>query len=424
MEVLGTGIHMEKNNIFYDIHFHAMTLNHPNFLAFFDNLSKNFGDTLLADIFSPRYIFDRRDSDKILSIKNMISVMENDLPHVFMLMEDDLMGKYCEDDQQNIYLQNDKFYFRNKVYDKIFLCPLIMDFDNPFVNIDNIYYTKPPVKPIIKVVDSILGGISEFYKLRPDSLFRFFPFLGINPQNYSLYEIEHLLKKYLPVFAGVSNFKDNIVDLTAKLKLKFKPIEQFSLSGIKLYPPLGFDPWPDQEGEGLEKVRFIYEYASKNNIPITVHCDDQGFRTIGLKASWKYTSPERWVPVFENYPFLKVNFAHFGMQYYRKFGIKKQWSWFEQIIEYMMVYENVYADISFDAAVDSYMFDLYQKIQKLPDFLKEKCLNRIMFGTDFPVNLSKINSYRSYFEKVDNSLFPDAEINKIVSTNCKTFLFG
>lgn len=406
--------------IFCDIHFHAMTLNHPNFLAFLNNLISNFGDSLLADIFSPRYIFDRKDKNKLSYIKNMISVMENDIASVFMLMEDDLMGKY---NGKTPYIRDNHFYFREKEYEKVFLCPLVMDFDNPFLQPDDIYYKKPPAKPLKKVADSVLDGISEFYRARPETMLRIFPFLGINPKNYSNEEIDYLLKKYLPAYSTAKNFRENIVDMTAKFRIKFKPLENFAFSGIKLYPPLGFDPWPD-DGEELEKVKQIYSFAVKNKIPLTVHCDDQGFRTISLRDAWKFTSPKRWENVFEKYPSLKVNFAHFGMQYYRKFGIKQQWVWNSKIVEYIMRYDNVYADISFNATVNSYLHQMVEKLKLQPDFVYEKICKRIMFGTDFPVNLSKIESYYDYYSRFENIEMSDEVIEMVGSSNCSEFIFG
>ena len=66
--------------------------------------------------------------------------------------------------------------------------------------------------------------------------------------------------------------------------------------GVKLYPPLGFDPWPQDTNE-LKKVRYLYSFCEKNRVPIITHCDDQGFKGINPLEAWKFTDPASWKTV-------------------------------------------------------------------------------------------------------------------------------
>ncbi|MFC2158947.1 amidohydrolase family protein, partial [Acidobacteriota bacterium] len=100
--------------------------------------------------------------------------------------------------------------------------------------------------------------------------------------------------------------------------------------GIKVYPPLGFHPWPksdperkeDPRGEKYEdfkieereKVRYLYRFCISNNIPITTHCSDSGWIVSDVNESLKQACPWTWDCVLRKFPNLKLNFAHFGAE--------------------------------------------------------------------------------------------------------------
>ncbi|MBN1499415.1 MAG: hypothetical protein JW982_04640, partial [Spirochaetes bacterium] len=125
---------------FYDIHCHAITFQHPDFLAYINNLSRNLGSNIISDLFSPDYILDPRDKNKFSKIKNMIGVFENDISSLFKLMDDDLQGRYSSDDAVSPFIRSGKFHFRGSSYDRLVICPLIMDFQNKRAVYDDIYY--------------------------------------------------------------------------------------------------------------------------------------------------------------------------------------------------------------------------------------------------------------------------------------------
>ena len=62
-------------------------------------------------------------------------------------------------------------------------------------------------------------------------------------------------------------------------------------AGIKVYPPMGFDPWPEA-GLERDKVEILYQYCCKKNIPITAHCSEIGFNLDNNADT--YTSPKKW----------------------------------------------------------------------------------------------------------------------------------
>ncbi|MCG2817249.1 MAG: amidohydrolase [Candidatus Aminicenantes bacterium] len=173
--------------------------------------------------------------------------------------------------------------------------------------------------------------------------------------------------------------------------------------GIKVYPPLGFDPWPDDgSGKPTEeswKVRFLYNFCQTRGIPITTHCSDGGWIVSDTENARLWTSPARWAPVLERYDRLTVNFAHFGAQ--ARSG-KDEWR--KQILDLMCRFENVYADLSFIGCRKGAYEDLASCITRFcsgfPDGAKrrERILSRILFGTDFLIHLIRAESYARYLK--------------------------
>jgi len=102
-------------------------------------------------------------------------------------------------------------------------------------------------------------------------------------------------------------------------------------AGVKLYPPLGFDPWPTTSTEEMAKVRYLYGYCSEKAIPITMHVSDGGF--IAVPNSEELTSPRKWQAVLHAYPHLKVNLAHMGHQAKKKWGLFPKREWQEIVLD-------------------------------------------------------------------------------------------
>ncbi|MCP4135077.1 MAG: amidohydrolase family protein [bacterium] len=200
----------------------------------------------------------------------------------------------------------------------------------------------------------------------------------------------------------------------------------FFFSGIKVYPPTGFDPWPDNDSLS-ERVRYIYQYACRKGIPITTHCTNGGFVIIGSHELEQYANPENsWTKVLAAYPSLKINFAHMGLNDRTINFQNPKKNWLETIINLMREYKYVYSDFSckgFDSG-------FYQKLMKLLSGKDSTLLkNRILFGSDLMVNLFSVDSYQKYLEIfIKNNLSmpgtpPEDLHEQLCSTNPRNFLF-
>ncbi|NLZ77559.1 MAG: amidohydrolase family protein, partial [Spirochaetales bacterium] len=212
-----------------------------------------------------------------------------------------------------------------------------------------------------------------------------------------------------------------------------RPEDQRRFWGIKLYPPLGYNPWPEDPDE-REKVEAIYEFCSTHRIPIITHCDDQGFRGISAKEAWSYTAPSAYKPVLERHPTLTIDFAHYGWQYnqLQKSALAMisglatgtpDSPWFHELVELMNLYPNVYGDVSFCGCDPAFYVQLANYIKSLEhDEERETVLSRTLFGSDFSVNLIKVESYVSYYRIFEKSPFGTEEIDRFVSVNPMRFL--
>jgi len=419
---------------FFDSHMHAMNLTHPNFISFVESVTDNVAEFVTSGALSPGYLLtpSNRGKHGLVTLLNMFSVFERPIGEIFALIEEDLSGAYSHHESvgkgkppENLmypeapYINNGKFHFRSMTYDRFGLIPLVMDFSRNSSDEQSIsYYTSEQQEKLSSYVADTLEGIEWYRSVRKEGSLDFFPFVGINPRMHSLDFIAYLLETHVRRDASPDWNGRGI-----KNPMRFR--------GVKFYPPLGTDPWPDDPGE-QEKVRYIYRFCEEGHIPIITHCDDQGFRGVTSKTAQEFTDPAAWESVLEHYPDLKVDFAHYGRQYnpIKKSPIKSlldnSWTndpWFTSIIDLMARFDHVYADFSFSGTDPAFYSDLHAFIHELEDGdLAQRIIDRSMFGTDFQVNLAKVESYSNYLRIFETSPFSDEEIEKFASENPLRFL--
>jgi predicted TIM-barrel fold metal-dependent hydrolase len=418
---------------FYDAHCHVLTLSHPDFLSFLDTVRNRRLESFYAQATSPNYLVGALFFKGGERIRNMLSVMENDVASIFALMEDDLAGKYAKPGDPPPLLAGSELVLGRLRFDRLVIAPLIMDFEMKSFSPSDTYYDRPPAKPVEAQVKDVLYGLREYRRSRPNGFLEVRPFLGINTRNYRIDELEALLESAFASYRrgaaaaheAFMSMKDFDVESSEPLPLCF--------AGVKLYPPLGFDPWPDSPAE-REKVDLLYSFCEARDIPVTSHCDDQGFRVISLEDAWSFTSPARWRKALEAHPGLRLDLAHFGAQYSRPVGRSKSLSlreslnqsteWTEEIIRLMGDFPRVYTDISFNGSEASYYDHFLVLLEGLPSAMRDLVITRVLFGSDFMVNLSKIRSYSDYYRLFADSALPDEWKRLLGHDNPRAFLTG
>lgn len=407
---------------FYDIHMHAMNLSHPYLLAFIRRL--NIHQILVFNaILGP--FASLVLGMNLNKINNILAVMENDIGSFFLLIEDYLKEK---EKGKSPLLSYGKLHIGGNVYSKIVLTPLIIDFgyknikDNP-----NIYYNKPSRKPIVEQVIDVFNGIKKYRRVSDNinqhyGIFEIYPFLGLNTRNYGMRRIRKMLNKY---FSGYQRSRVQLNNNMGKFDGDIEHLGNNSFAGIKVYPPLGFDPWPDNENE-LAKVRYLYGYCCQKGIPITAHGSEGGFVAVPKEEVKNYTAISKWERVLseKEYSRLKLNLAHFPAQA-RLQGKSSQSKRLGEILSLVLNHENVYVDFANNAVNEKYYASLEKLLEELPGKLRRKLKSRILFGSDFPINLLSIESYNRYLNTFSKSTsFNDKEKDAFCHANPERFLFS
>lgn len=470
-------------NKFYDIHYHALDLSHANITAFLsrileekkiklDKLEKN-GTVLyfLGYMFKnlplyigrvlikfPCYIYNRIRSIfaerskgskvSVNKIRNLLSFMESSIEYDFLIVE------YFLKNSNPIVSDNNEFSFNNEKFNKIVLCPLIIDFGYKNIDDKNLFYNIPPQKPITSQIKDLFNAISTYYTKslticksstpmkkfevndiqtdKGERLFEIYPFMGINTKNYEYTKVKEMLDKYFANFRKEDTIEERRNKLYAQMGEFDGDLDNTEkcagiFAGIKLYPPLGFDPWPKNCTECAKnkaigktcecekaKVRLLYKTCVEKNIPIITHCSTGGF--VADKNSLNLSDPQKkWAIVLEEYPELKIDFAHFG---------SGDQDWRQSIIKYLIRPDSkIYTDFSCSTENDRFYKELGDLLAKSPD--RDLLSDKILFGSDFMINLMWMDSYNEYLKYFTDTNHLDSKLKiKFCQTNSEKFLFG
>lgn len=414
--------------MFYDVHFHALNLSHPNILAFVRKLNWQLLALATPLLATPVTLLARESLGRVL---NLLTVMENDTGSFFMLVEHYLRG----DPLTRGLLDGDGLLVGGERYAGIVLTPLMMDFG--FKNIcSRTYYRLPPQKPIVSQVEDLFTGIRAYREgeLHAESrddrttawivprisppLFEIYPFLGLNTRNYDLADLKRLLAKYFGAYEGrYADFRKNLGTFQGNIG----DLGSHCFAGIKLYPPIGFNPWPAADGRGgeREKVEHLYGFCCDHGIPVTVHCSDGGFEL--AEDPHGLTDPGNWAAVLAQKPFatLKLNFAHFGKQSRRRYLLLSRTAWRQRILALLREYPRLYTDFSYVGLAEEDYRMLAEHCRTSP-WLGE----RLLFGSDFMISLLSLESYNACLGGFAGTpAFNDAQKGALCHANPERFLW-
>jgi len=422
--------------LLYDIHCHAMTLARPALGRFVDAFLAGGLESFFSQVAAPGYLVSAMALNGGDTIRNLLAAVENDPVALIELIEDDLAGVYARSlaaapsssAQGRIgpkateapILGPQGLALLGESWDAYLICPLLMDFGARAVGTST-YYSAPPRKALEEGVREILAGMAGYRRERPNGRLVVRPFLGIDPGGRGAAATEAALDRYFAGYSRRPAAQLSAFKAAARWKGDARRPPRGSFAGIKLYPPLGFDPWPQDPGE-LDATRLLYAFCERRGVPIVVHCDDQGYRTIGLGKAMAVTDPGRWYAVLSEYPELIVDFAHFGERYLGR--PRDRESWTRTIVALMDRYPGVYADVAFNGCDPGYWSRLERFLDSLPARAADRARSRLLFGTDFVISLAKSRSYRDYV--VDFASGPlDAALKRaMMAENPGRYLMG
>jgi len=413
---------------FYDVHCHLMNLSHPAFVSIIESMRHRPREVIYSQIVSFDYLTSSILKRGGETVRNLLAVMDNDCADILFLLEDDLAGQFEAPKgtprfKEAAPLRDGVLHVSGQEFTSLVLTPLVMDFMIPSSFTPNTYYNRAPQKPIEAQINDVMFAIHTYREKRPHGILRVYPFLGVNTRNYTLKALSSYLEKWFAAYTRDEHELEKRFLAASMDAVTIAPQDYGLFAGIKLYPPLSFDPWPDDPAE-REKVEFLYSFAESKHIPITTHCDDQGYRIVPLEEALMYTAPARYAPALEKYPDLVLNFAHMGKRHIRTIGGREQADWKEEILDFIMEYPNVYTDFSFTAGEPSFYGELAALLERLKPQEAEKASRRIMYGSDFMVNLFKVRSYRDYLEHFSESALGNDLKLLFCNENPRRFLFG
>ena len=214
-------------------------------------------------------------------------------------------------------------------------------------------------------------------------------------------EVASIVKSYPEKFVGFGSLAPTKNEEYVEMKLE--EIERLNLKGIKVLPTIQlFNP---VENKNFER---ICEFSEKKEKVILYHtgCDPGPFEIpeMAEDANPKYLKPilERYKPT--------IILAHMGSYSAYNPGI-----WFNEALELMKKYENVWADTS---ATSFFIFGNEKIVNKIRETVG---FDRILFGSDFPAVWGSSISYEVDVIKHCKYL-TDEEKEKILGVNAANLL--
>jgi len=227
--------------------------------------------------------------------------------------------------------------------------------------------------------------------------------------------------------------------------------------GIKLYPPIGFNPYP--QGSDMVGYSSFYRWCCDNDIPLTVHCQPGSYSTGRDRRKVRsLTHSRNWKRVLErlgSFSGLRINFAHFGgedeledmLDPWRLDGIQEG-TWTHILIQLLKRHPNTYADVSaYDYSERRNRDNLLEVLERDEhgDFGsgEYKLEDKLLWGSDVPMIVSDKAyredhdaqgepGYKHYFNSFKKTLASgeldtDTQtriIAKLTSGNPEAFLLG
>ena len=463
----------EPTTAAFDVHMHLLPLAYVCLSAYLEfakhnSLAEAYAQATAADYIASGIL--KREGNAL----NIVAVMERSAAEQLMLYEDDLRGVFAARAAGNdevlatdgaiITERGVEIYGgagKRLRYKKLVVCPQVMDFNlRPPLSL---YYSTAPDHDILRQAEDMLRAIDAYHAARPDGALAVLPFIGINPLTYDERYLQRVLETCFPADAGVDGQRLSAASVgnggatmpsadSTRNGCATAPTTAVArnsgsthsatpararFGGVKVYPPMGFDPSPADSASSA-KMELLFAFCESRGIPIVTHCDDQGFRMLPLEESFRYTSPERWEPVLARHPQLWLDFAHFGEQYYKGLPVgklsdlpqklfaaltKQETSWRERILQLMKRYPHVYADVSFGGAASDNWQRLVELLEAAPAGDRALYESRLLFGTDWPLSLTKTESALAYWRGFAESAIPQPLAEKLLCINPQRFLF-
>jgi hypothetical protein len=319
----------------------------------------------------------------------------------------------------------------------LLLTPLVMDF----------FDINPEAKPVHLQVEHLREGIAKCTTLSPGD--RVLPFLGYDLRRLRSGSLDDFLR-YWESSGGVSSVEK---------RSSPEALANGDVIGIKLYPPIGFNPDPSRERHAEIRKRYcdFYLWCIERRIPLTVHCQHSSYSMHSANRIRYYTHPLNWQKLLGRPGFgsLSINFAHAGgwedmaeWQGTLKPGVSggeaakpesMPGSWSKVVVSLLKKYPNTYADLSaFNFASRSARNALKKLLER--DERDQsggyRLRKKLLWGSDIPMAIPAkackqkgVSAYRHLYGRFAETILgcsierPEEALLDMTATNPETFLF-
>lgn len=229
-----------------------------------------------------------------------------------------------------------------------------------------------------------------------------FPFIG--------FDLRKLTPKNSTALTTLKAFWERVGVTKAERAKGFAHIENGKSLGIKLYPPIGFNPYPQKEKKALAKYKEFYEWCIEERIPITVHCQSGSYRAARKQREVdRDTHASNWSALFRDWgkgilksdysiDELRINFAHFGgedgveelFRYSASNSFRLDDAWTYDIVELLQKYPNTYSDLGAYDWVDSTHVRNFAKVLRADaanafTLGDHSVSDKLLWGSDVPM---------------------------------------
>lgn len=321
---------------------------------------------------------------------------------------------------------------------QLLLTPLVMDF----------FDINPETKPVGLQVSHLREGISRCNALFPGD--RVLPFLGYDLRRLKEGTIADFIR-YWETSGGVTSTERRRCPET---------LQNGDTIGIKLYPPIGFNPDPSRERNPDARKHYLefYHWCIDHQIPLTVHCQYSSYSMHNGNRIRYYTHPLNWRKLLDRPGFnsLRLNLAHAGgwedLVAWLHTGKRtvsdgenekpgyEPGTWSPVVVSVLKTYPNTYADLSaFNFASRSACNALKKLLERDEQGIYGKgCLLRkkLLWGSDMPMVISASSykekgkpAYRNLYERFVMTILgcaianPAEAVSDITENNPAAFLF-
>lgn len=214
--------------------------------------------------------------------------------------------------------------------------------------------------------------------------------ISVDEQHKELVELAQASKGTLIPFYAVDPRRAN---LTTDVR---RQLASGHYGGIKLYPSLGYRP-------DSPELMPIYALCEEKNLPVMTHCSTGGVWQFGLTLAERTAlgHPDRYRPILEQFPRLRICLAHFGgggewakylegrraaADLVAARGAPDDTPWIKLIGDMIRNgnYPNLYTDISYTAFAPRFgnlYFDFFDYLKVL--LSNDRLRSRVLFGSDF-----------------------------------------